>query len=191
MRVGVHRGGRRRRRGSHAARLACRRGSPGVEAGEQDSGSARRDAYGAAGVALRAASGAAGGAATWSTRGRERVRRRGAQRAGACGSAWAAPRQVHARAWPGQRGEQAALQRAGEERGREKKKRKKEKREGKRKRGKEREKRDRSADSAAATVAGRARAPVGRGARDEEEQGDGTTIGCRDWVFGRSGGDRF
>ena len=70
MRVGGHRGGRRRRRGSHAARLAGGHGSPGAEAGEQDSGSARRDAYGAAGVALRAASGAAGGAATWSTRGR-------------------------------------------------------------------------------------------------------------------------
>jgi hypothetical protein len=94
---------------------------------------------------------------------------------------------VHARAWPGQRGEQAALQRAGEERGREKKKRKKEKREGKRKRRKEREKRDRSADSAAATAAGRARAPVWRGARDEEEQGDRTAVGYRNQVFGRSG----
>ena len=107
--------------------------------------------------------------------------------------AWAAPRQVHARAWPGWRGEQAALQRAGKERGKEgeregEKEKKKEK--GKIKGdGKKEEKRDRSADSAAVTAAGRARAPVGRGARDEEEQGDGTAVGYRDQVFGRSGGE--
>ena len=78
------------------------------------------------------------------------------------------------------------------ERGREKKKRKRKKEkgkrkgEGKRKRGRERQKRDRSADSAAAIAAGRARAPIGRGARDEEEQGDRTVVGYRDQVFGRS-----
>ena len=44
---------------------------------------------------------------------------------------------------------------------------------------------------AAATAARRARAPVGRDARDEGKQGDGTVIGYRDRVFGRSGGDRF
>ena len=42
-------------------------------------------------------------------------------------------------------------------------------------------------DSAAVTAAGRARAPVGRGARDEEEQGDGTVVGYWDQVFGISG----
>ena len=48
----------------------------------------------------------------------------------------------------------------------------------KKKKGKERE--IRSVDFAAVTAAGRARAPVGRGARDEEEQGDGTAVGYRD-----------
>ena len=40
---------------------------------------------------------------------------------------------------------------------------------------------------AAATAARRARAPVGRDARDEGKQGDGTVIGYRDRVFGRLG----
>ena len=62
-----------------------------------------------------------------------------------------------------------------------------EKEKGKREGEREREKRDRSADSAAATAAGRARAPVWRGARDEEEQGDGTAVGYRGQIFGRSG----
>jgi hypothetical protein len=44
-----------------------------------------------------------------------------------------------------------------------------------------------TAEIAAATAAGRARAPVGRDAWDEEEQGDGTVIGCRDWFFRRLG----
>ena len=49
---------------------------------------------------------------------------------------------------------------------------------------------------AAATATGRARAPVGRDARNKEEQGDGTAIGfgCRDRFFGRLGdrvGDDF
>jgi len=134
--------------------------------------------------------GGSGGAWRGGVRGPGGVRVRvGRSGAGGRACALAAPRQVHARVWPGRRGERAALQRAGEERGREKKKRKKEKREGKRKRGKEREKRDRSADSTAATAAGCARTPVGRGARDEEEQGDGTAVGYRDQVFGRSGGE--
>ena len=49
---------------------------------------------------------------------------------------------------------------------------------------------------AAMTANGRARSPVGRDARNEEEQGDGTAIGfgCRDRFFGRLGdraGDDF
>ena len=54
----------------------------------------------------------------------------------------------------------------------------------------EKKKRDRERETteiAAATAAGRARAPVGRDARDEGKQGDGTAIGCRDRVFERSG----
>ena len=58
---------------------------------------------------------------------------------GARACTWAAPRQVHARAWPGQRGEQAALQRAGEERGKEGRRRKEKKENGKRKGKKEKE----------------------------------------------------
>ena len=40
---------------------------------------------------------------------------------------------------------------------------------------------------AATTAIACARALVGRDARDEEEQGDGTAIGCRDWFFRRLG----
>ena len=65
---------------------------------------------------------------------------------GARACTWAAPRQVHARAWPGQRGERAALQRAGKERGNEEKKMEKGKRKRKNKRKKKRRERERGID---------------------------------------------
>jgi len=53
---------------------------------------------------------------------------------------------VHARAWPGRRGERAALQRAGKERGKEEKKMEKGKRNRKKKRKKIRRERERGID---------------------------------------------
>ena len=52
----------------------------------------------------------------------------------------------------------------------------KEKKNGKKKEKGEREREIRSADFAAATAAELARAPIGRDARDEDEQGDGTAM---------------
>ena len=66
----------------------------------------------------------------------------------------------------------------------------------KKEKGREREKEIAPAGLAAATATGRARAPVGRDVRNEEEQGDGMAIGfgCQDRFFGRLGdraGDGF
>ena len=70
---------------------------------------------------------------------------------------------------------------------------------GEKKMGKRKMEREREivpAGFAAATATGRARAPVGRDAWNEEEQRDGTAneFGCRDMFFGRLGdraGDDF
>ena len=104
----------------------------------------------------------------------------------------------------GRGGAASGLQRAGEERGEEgrrrrkkkykendkrkkRKKRKERKKERERQGERERERKREMAGIAAATAARHARAPVGRDARDEGKQGDGTATGCRDPVFGRSG----
>ena len=177
---------RGRAQGWPAAKAGLARGSArwrmrkprrrGKRAGQQDSGSA--------GVMLRAArrvarpcgprvGGSACGGEGLGVLGRAPAHGKAGSGARAC--TWAAPRQVHARAWPGQRGEQAALQRAGEERGKEgeregEKEKKKGKGREKKKRKREREKRDRSADSVAAAAPGRAWC-TGRGGTGRRDSG--------------------
>ena len=189
MRVGVHRGGRRRRRGSHAARLACRRGSPGVEAGEQDSGSARRGAHGAAvrggrcGHVVRVRTRgpgrveAARGSACWGVRvcvGRSGARRARRSGRGAGSTRWRAALQR-----AGEKGERRKRGEGGKEIGKRKKKKEKEKE-------KEKERERAHADGIRGRLQrpGRPRVPrrlIGRRTRSEEKKEDGTAVGfgCR------------
>ena len=114
---------------------------------------------------------------------------RDARARGACACAWAALRQVHARVWPGRRGEQAALPRAGKERGKEgeregekEKKKEKGKRKGEEKeKDEKRERKDRSLGGFRGGDRGRSRTRAGRAWRT----GRGGT-GRRDngWISG-------